>query len=272
MLQQFRKGYSKFAAEQGYRQTSAKPWTEQEILGVLHHIEGQLKKNTGMPAVLLARDGFIFAVLWQTKSRGCNAGAWRLENIKLPTGMNSVPWSACQSSLVSRINATSSTTRLDSSNCYAAQTSLPYIYPDVRLPVGAKVALNPDRTKTGAKDGPMSVELRGDLLCSMTWLNKLLCQSEELGMPITNFVTRPLHKNKVQFIGRHMKSTDVANRVSHHFKAAGLYRGQTVHGSKRGSMQFAVHVLGQSMEEVAYAAPIRTPAIVQRSLQALQAK
>ena len=53
---------------------------------VLQHLDEQLVGLEGMPAALLARDGFLFAVLWQTKSRGCNAGVWRLENLKLPAG------------------------------------------------------------------------------------------------------------------------------------------------------------------------------------------
>ena len=62
------------------------PWTEQEVLAVLAHLDRQLAGLEGMPAALLARDGFLFAILWQTKSRGCNAGMWRLDNLKLPAG------------------------------------------------------------------------------------------------------------------------------------------------------------------------------------------
>ena len=53
---------------------------------MLHHLDQQLTGLEGMPAALLKRDGFLFAVLWQTKSWGCNAGAWRLENLRLPAG------------------------------------------------------------------------------------------------------------------------------------------------------------------------------------------
>ena len=95
VLQQFRKGYVKFAAEQGYKQRSAMPWTEVEMQAVLHHLETQLIGLKGMPAALLARDAFLFAVLWQTKSRGCNAGVWRLENLKLPAGMHPSPITWC---------------------------------------------------------------------------------------------------------------------------------------------------------------------------------
>lgn len=143
---------------------------------------------------------------------------------------------------------------------------MPYIYPIVRLPNGARVCLQPDKTKTGARDGPMAVEIRRDVLCSISWLLKLLQYSEQLGQPVTNHVTRPQGKDKKSFLERWMSSSDVANRAKHHFAAAGLSKKYTVHGSRRGSMQHAVHVLGQSVEQVGAAAQIRTPGIVQRYL------
>ena len=75
-------------------------------------------------------------------------------------------------------------------------------------------------------------------------------------------LTRPQSKDKKQGLS----STIVANRVRQHLADAKLYRGQTVHGSMRGSMQHAVHVLGHSSEDVAKAAQIRTPAIIQQYL------
>lgn len=82
-----RKGYGKDAAEKGYRQTSAKPWKLTEVMDVLAYLERKLAKATGMVKLLLLRDALIFALLWQTKSRGNNAGMWRLENLRLPTGV-----------------------------------------------------------------------------------------------------------------------------------------------------------------------------------------
>ena len=32
------------------------------------------------------RDALVVALLWQTQSRGANAGAWRLANVRLMTG------------------------------------------------------------------------------------------------------------------------------------------------------------------------------------------
>ena len=81
-----RKGYGKDAAEKGYRQLSARPWTQQEVADVLDHLQRKIDKATGMPRLLLMRDALLFTLLWQTKSRGNNAGMWRLENLRLPTG------------------------------------------------------------------------------------------------------------------------------------------------------------------------------------------
>ena len=48
------------------------------------HLEMQLTGVEGMPAALLARDGFLFAIVWQTCSRGCNAGTLQMEALRLP--------------------------------------------------------------------------------------------------------------------------------------------------------------------------------------------
>ena len=85
-LQKFKKGYKRHAAALGYRQISARPWQIHDVRGTLQHMLQKLNKAKGLPAAMLARDGFILAVLWQTSSRGCNAGSWRLDNVKLPTG------------------------------------------------------------------------------------------------------------------------------------------------------------------------------------------
>lgn len=136
-----------------------------------------------------------------------------------------------------------------------SQLALPYIYPIVGLPNGARVCLQSDKTKTGARDGPMSVEIRRDVLCNISWLLKLLQYSDQLGQHVTNHVTIPQGKDKKSFIECRMSSSDVANRAKHHFAAARLFEKYIVHGSQRGSMQHAVHVLGQYAKQVGAAAP-----------------
>lgn len=112
----------------------------------------------------------------------------------------------------------------------------------------------------------MTVEIRGDELCCMTWLQNVLALSLDLGQPVTNFLSRPLGKDKKSFIERRLTSAAVARVTLQHFSAAGIEGKHTVHGSRRGSMQHAVHVLGHSTEQAGAAAQIRTPAIVQRYL------
>ena len=48
------------------------------------HLEMQLTGVEGMPAALLARNGFLSAIIRQTCSRGCNAGTWQMEALRLP--------------------------------------------------------------------------------------------------------------------------------------------------------------------------------------------
>ena len=96
---------------------------------------------------------------------------------------------------------------------YAGQEAVAYLYPQLRLHVGAVVCLMPDRTKTGAKDGPMSVVIRRDALCSISWLVKLLVLCDAAGLPITNYLTRPQSKDGKTFIEQGLGSTVVANRV-----------------------------------------------------------
>ena len=230
-LQRFRQGYAKFAAEQGYQQVSALPWQEGEVIGVLQHLSKQLLQAKGIQAVLLARDAFLFSVLWQSKSRGVNAGAWRVENVKLMSGAPGIL----------------------------------QVYPILLLPAGSKIALQPDSIKNGDRK-PLEVIIRHDLLCSMTWLNTLLWKSAEYGQLIATFLTRPQSRDKKQFIERAMTSSEVANRVKEHLQAAQLYRGHTVHGSRRGSMQHDRYILNKSVADVGAAAGIKTVAIVHRYL------
>lgn len=124
----------------------------------------------------------------------------------------------------------------------------------------------PDHTKTGARDGPMQVQVTCDSLCVASRLNSLLAAHELMSLPITNWITRVQNKSKAGFEEKGMSSAEIANRVKKHMKGADVYDSHTVHGSRRGSMQHDVHIMGKSVEEVGAAAQIRTPQIVQRYL------
>ena len=105
----------------------------------------------------------------------------------------------------------------------------------------------------------MQVDISYDVFCVASRLNEFLAAHEAAACPITNWITRVQARSKVGF-------AEIANRVKIHFKAAGIFSNHTVHGSRRGSMQHDVYVLGKSSEEAGRAAQIRTPSIVQRYL------
>ena len=181
--------------------------------------------------MLLARDAFLFSVLWPSKSRGVTAGAWRVENVKLMSGAPGIL----------------------------------QVYPTLLLPVGSKIALQPDSIKNRDRK-PLEVAIRHDLLCSMTSLNILLRKSAEYGQLITNLLTRPQSRDKRGFIERGMTSSEIANRTKEHLQAAQLYCGHTVHGSRMGSMQHDRYILNKSVEEVEAAAGIKTASTLHRYL------
>jgi len=81
VLQQFKKGY-KNAAEQGYKQMSARPWLESEVITVLQHIEHQLKQRSGMIAALLAQPALFWLYFGKPKAGAAilAPGVWKISS------------------------------------------------------------------------------------------------------------------------------------------------------------------------------------------------
>jgi hypothetical protein len=86
LVNSFRKAHAHRAKLGGYKKKSALPWSEQDVLRLVAYLEQQIKEADGLGLLLLHRDLLIITLLWQTCSRGVNAGSWRLANILLPTG------------------------------------------------------------------------------------------------------------------------------------------------------------------------------------------
>ena len=78
-----RKGNSKDAKRKGYKQKSARSWSEAEMKAVMQYPDQRSMSCSGMQ---LLRYALVMAFLWQTQSTGNDAGMWRLDNIRLPTG------------------------------------------------------------------------------------------------------------------------------------------------------------------------------------------
>jgi hypothetical protein len=61
-------------------------WNLNKVLGLVLHLQKAILEADSMTLLLLHRDLLIVTLLWNTCSRGPNAGSWRLENIKFPSG------------------------------------------------------------------------------------------------------------------------------------------------------------------------------------------
>lgn len=58
----------------------------------------------------------------------------------------------------------------------------------------------------------------------------------------------------------------IGNMVKERLRQAGVYRGQTTHGTRRGKMQEDYHNKGLSFDAVLQKSQIRTPAVGKRYL------
>jgi len=86
IVNNLRKAYAHRAKLRGQRKKSALPWSLGTVEALVAYLKQAIKEPSGLPLLLLHRDLLIVTLLWNTSSRGANAGSWRLENIKLPTG------------------------------------------------------------------------------------------------------------------------------------------------------------------------------------------
>ena len=213
------KGYANHAAELGYQNRGPVPLTQAEMQALLNSMY-QMLSSTGDTAqqLLLVPDGLLFTILWQTCYRGFNVGGVRLANIVLPTGGNAVL----------------------------------YLVPN-KLQPGAILHLLPDTTKN-KKGGHSSVTLTCDLLCMSTWLQLAVAQYAAAGQPVTNYLTRPLQVGTKTYTETGMTCSNAWARLTKYLKELGMYTGQSVHSTRRGSMihkQLQMHDTHKEIGEAA---------------------
>ena len=194
------KGYANHATELGYQKRGAVPLTQLEMHTMLSSMFQLLIKSTDQAEqLLLARDGLLFSILWQTCYRGFDAGGVRLENIVLPI----------------------------------RGSSLPYLIPN-KLPAGSILHLLPDTNKN-KKGGHCVVTLTCDIMCLSTWLQLAVHHHAAAGQPITNFLTRPLQVGTKQYAQKGMTCSNAWARLTKYFKAQAMYTGQSVHSTRRSN-------------------------------------
>ena len=193
------KGYNNYATDLGYQKKGAEPLTEAEMHTLLESMHRTCSSNMDQHQLLLVlRDGLLFSLLWQTCFRGSNAGALRLDNIRLPT----------------------------------RESAVPYLTPLRKLQAGSVLHLLPDTTKN-KKGGHCKVVLSCDVMCFSTWLQLAVHHYAEAGQPITNFLTRPLSVGTKRFTEQLMTCSNAWARLTKHLKALDMYTGQSVHSTRR---------------------------------------
>ena len=192
------KGYKNHAAELGYCKRGAVPFTEADMMQLLHTMYLQLQNTTCTDQLLMIRDGFIFSLLWQSCFRGFNAGSVRLANIVLPTG----------------------------------GSALPFLLPQTRLPMGAQLHIIPDATKN-RKGGHCNIDLTCDLLCFSFWLQLLIHSYAAAGHPVTNWITRPLTSSGKSFTEAPMSSSATWARITKYLKQWHVYWPECAQHQKR---------------------------------------
>lgn len=133
-------------------------------------------------------------------------------------------------------------------------------------PLGAQVDWMPDSTKTGARDGAMPTYCQGGPQCCIYQLLQCLVAHQADRLPITNFLTRPLAPCKRAFADKPFASSAMGVRFKGHLQAAGVHRGQTIHGTRRGSMQHAVHERLWTADDVGRQTQICTGRVVNTHL------
>jgi len=186
---------------------------------MLSKIHSSLRQARGQEQLLLPRDGLPFSILWQTCFRSFNAGSLRLDNMTLPTGRNAVT----------------------------------YLYPTIKLPIGAILHLLPDTAKN-KKGGHCSVVLSQDMLCLSTWLALAIHGYAAADQPITNYITRPLQSGGKLFAEQAMTCSNAWARLVKMLQELGIYTRQNVHSTRKGKMIHQQQELHASNTEIAEAA------------------
>jgi hypothetical protein len=73
-------------AQLGYAAQSSYPWASEDLKQVLQYLDARMEESTGIAKLKLLRDAFTLTILCETRSRGCTALIWRLQDILMPDG------------------------------------------------------------------------------------------------------------------------------------------------------------------------------------------
>lgn len=237
-----RTGYRKEQWDAGYAPSSA-PALSPEVLDQL--LAGEELKyqqsNRAVEQLSLLRDMTLYSYLYASLLRGTDAGRLTLQDIIIqhPSGVHTAQ-EFLQSFGFSRIPD--------------QPQYVVYV-----VPHGSKTRqFSPGEAlrlpAPGPQPSPRSV---------LYQLNRLLLESQRHGAPITGYVFRPASKQQAagpSFDEKPLSSSALWHRLTNALKDHHLYRGQSVHSTRRGAMQ-SMQAAGHSLEAISRAATIKTPAI-----------
>lgn len=142
----------------------------------------------------------------------------------------------------------------------AGTSGVPLILPTINMQVGDALHFRPYELKHNMQPTDMLVPYQKGVLCPVTRLQQLLVASFHQGVPITQYLCRPMTADHKGFQETSLSVSAFETDVDHHFTAAGITYHATLHGSRRGSLQ-TMHQAGQPLSAVGEKAQIKTPNI-----------
>ncbi|DBA78632.1 TPA: hypothetical protein ACH3X1_008554 [Trebouxia sp. C0004] len=91
-------------------------------------------------------------------------------------------------------------------------------------------------------------------MCFTSWLQLAVHHYAAAGQPITNFLTRPLQVGTKLYAEKGMTCSNAWARLTKYLKVLGMYTGQSVRSTRRGSMIHKQQQMHATEQEIAAAA------------------
>ena len=239
-VKQWKRGYTRIAANQGYVTTGAQELTSGKMQSLLGYLHGCMAEPDPIKRHAIARDGLAFSILWQTGGRGANAGPLTAHDFVTLDG----------------------------------NPAFPFIHPTCQLAAGTIIQVTPQRLKTclGRNKEPMFIHtLPRDqaAMCPTHWWQLCLQTAQACGYQVSqsDFIARTLGRGNRSVKSDPISTDALCLHLKGHLRHLGLSEGESMHSFRRG----------RSIEDQAAGLPtsaimdkllIRSKSVFKRSYQA----
>lgn len=150
-VKNYRDGYRNRLHDQGVREQRAKVMKAEKVADLAAHIEGELKKASGVHRCRLIADLAIVHYLWETWSRGKECGELEARQVDKENGIVQAGWSKTQQTEASAEIAVAS-----NGNFMQAASRLIVSMEQIGSPVGNGFLFRPlNRKRNGFEDEPL---------------------------------------------------------------------------------------------------------------------